>query len=48
MTKEQYESLSPSEKLMFDEMFTWSGMVNRRLDALTQVVEKLLEVATRS
>jgi hypothetical protein len=46
MTKEQYEALEPNERLMFDEMFKWSGAVNSRLDALTSVVKKLLEVAT--
>lgn len=46
MTKEQYESLTPKERLIFDEMFAWSGAINRRLDALTEVIQKLMELAT--
>lgn len=46
MTKEQYELLTPGERALYDEMTNWSGGINRRLDALTDVIKKLMELAS--
>jgi len=46
MTKEQYEALSPSDQLMFDEMSRWSSGINARLEVLTAAVKKLVELAS--
>lgn len=46
MTKEQYDKLTPGEKLLFEEYTGFTKRLLERIDALTAAVQKLLEVAT--
>ena len=40
MTSEMYQSLKPTERVMYDELCGWCVKITARLDALTQVIEK--------
>lgn len=46
MKKELYDQLSDKEKMLYDEFIDFSGKLAARIEALTQVVQKLLDVAT--
>lgn len=46
MKKELYDQLSYKEKMIFDEFTEFSTKLVSRLDAITLVMQKLLEVAT--
>lgn len=46
MKKELYESLTPNEKLMYDEFVFFTKTVVSRLDALTEVIQKLMALAS--
>lgn len=46
MKKELYDGLSTKEKILYDEFIDFSGKLAARMDALTQVMQKLLDVAT--
>lgn len=47
MNKETYDSLSAKERLIYDEFIAWSHSLMHRIDTLTEVVQKLLDVATQ-
>lgn len=47
MNKQTYDSLSDKERLIYDEFTAWAHTLNRRVDALTSVIQKLLDVATK-
>lgn len=46
MKKELYDQMSAKEKMLYDEFTDFSVKLASRIEALTQVVQKLLDVAT--
>lgn len=46
MTKQQYDTLSYKEKMIYDELCDFSKKLTAQLTALTDVMQKLLDVAT--
>lgn len=46
MKKELYDQMSTKEKLLYDEFIEFSVKLAARIEVLTQVIQKLLEVAT--
>lgn len=47
MNQDVYNSLSPKEKMIYDELVSFTHKMGARLDALTQATMKLLEEATK-
>lgn len=47
MKKELYDQLSYKEKMIYDEFADFTMKLIERMNALTQVMQKLLDVATR-
>lgn len=45
MKKELYDQLSYKEKMIYDEYADFTLKLASRIDALTQVMQKLLDVA---
>lgn len=45
MTKDIYETLTPKEKLMYDELAAFSKRLNDRMEELTQVLSNILKEA---
>lgn len=46
MTKENYNQLTHKEKLMYDEFNEFTNKLALRIEAMTKVMQRLLEVAT--
>jgi hypothetical protein len=47
MTKDVYDTLSDKEKVIYDEFAFFSKTLLARIDALTEVTQTLLDVATK-
>lgn len=45
MTKDIYETLTPKERLMYDELANFSKRLNDRMEELTEVLKNILKEA---